>query len=31
MRKYLKNGTPEMLKQIRDMGAVDTPERIRVA
>ena len=31
MRKYLKNGTPEMVKQIRDMGEVDTPERIRVA
>jgi len=31
MRKYLKNGTPEMVKQIRDIGVVDTPERIRVA
>lgn len=31
MRKYLKNGTPKMVKQIRDMGEVNTPERIRVA
>ncbi|MCK8825974.1 RNA-guided endonuclease InsQ/TnpB family protein [Fuchsiella alkaliacetigena] len=31
MRKYLKNGTPEMVKQIRDMGVVDTPERLRVS
>jgi len=31
MRKYLKNGTPEMVKQIRDMGEVDTPERLRVS
>ena len=31
MKKHLKNGTPEMVKQIRDMGEVDTPERIRVA
>ena len=31
MRKYLKNGTPEMVKQIRDMGEVGTPERLRVS
>lgn len=31
MRKYLKNGTPKMVKQIRDMGLVDTPERLRVS
>src|SRR6056297_1160232 len=31
MRKHLKNGTPKMVKQIRDMGEVDTPERLRVS
>src|SRR6056297_1966684 len=31
MRKHLKKGTPKMVKQIRDMGAVDTPERLRVS
>ena len=31
MRKYLKNGTPKMIKQIRDIGEVDTPERLRVS
>jgi len=31
MRKYIKNGTPKMVKQIRDMGEVDTPERLRVS
>jgi IS605 OrfB family transposase len=31
MRKHLKNGTPKMVKQIRDIGEVDTPERLRVS
>ena len=31
MRKHLKKGTPKMVKQIRDMGEVDTPERLRVS
>ena len=31
MRKYLKNGTPKMVKQIRDMGEVGTPERLRAS
>ncbi|ADL12548.1 RNA-guided endonuclease InsQ/TnpB family protein [Acetohalobium arabaticum] len=31
MRKYIKNGTPKMVKQIRDMGEVNTPERLRVS
>ncbi|MFP4018744.1 MAG: RNA-guided endonuclease InsQ/TnpB family protein [Bacteroidales bacterium] len=31
MRKYLKKGTPKMVKQIRDMGEVSTPERLRVS
>src|SRR6056297_596586 len=31
MRKHLKNGIPKMVKQIRDMGEVDTPERLRVS
>jgi len=31
MRKYLKNGTPKMVKQIRDIGVVDTPSRLRVS
>jgi IS605 OrfB family transposase len=31
MRKHLKNGTPKMVKQIRDIGEVATPERLRVS
>jgi IS605 OrfB family transposase len=31
MRKYLKTGTPKMVKQIRDIGVVDTPSRLRVS
>jgi len=31
MRKYIKNGIPEMVIQIRDIGVVDTPSRLRVS